>query len=69
MRSSNVSSLRGSTGDSQGIKVSGLSAFIVMSEQERIKRFQALMGGSRILKAVGKAVDQVWMSAAHGFQM
>lgn len=49
--------------------MNGLSAFIVMSEQERTKRFQALMGGSRILKTVGRGLDQAWISAAHGFQM
>jgi hypothetical protein len=51
------------------IAVSGLSAFLIMSEEERVGFFQALMGGSRILKRVSRVLDQEWISAAHGFRM
>jgi len=40
-----------------------------MSEEERIDCFQALMGGSRIVKRASKLLDQEWVSAAHGFRM
>jgi hypothetical protein len=49
------------------VSVSGLPAFLTMSEEDRIRYFQALMGGSRILKRVSKVLDQV--SAVHGFRM
>jgi hypothetical protein len=51
------------------VSVFGLSAFIVMSEEERVRFFQAQMGGSRILKRISKVLDQQWVSAAHGFRM
>jgi hypothetical protein len=40
-----------------------------MGEEERVKFFQAFMGGSRILRRVGRLLDQEWVSAAHGFRM
>lgn len=40
-----------------------------MSKDERIHLFQALMGGSRVLKRVSDRLDQEWISAAHGFRM
>ncbi|KAI8942536.1 hypothetical protein NX059_000598 [Plenodomus lindquistii] len=51
------------------VQVFGLPAFLVMSEEERLHRFQALMGGRRILRRVSKLVDQQWVSAAHGFKI
>jgi hypothetical protein len=53
----------------QTLTVSGLPAFLLMGEEERVKFFQAFMGGSRILKRVGRLLDQEWVSAAHGFRM
>jgi hypothetical protein len=47
----------------------GLPRFILMSEEERVRSFQALMGGSRVLITASKLVDQAWVSAAHGFRM
>jgi hypothetical protein len=64
-----TSSSPGSLPDSGIQSVAGLSAFLLMSEAERIKFFQALMGGSRILKRVGTMLDQEWISAAHGFRL
>jgi hypothetical protein len=40
-----------------------------MSEDERIKSFQAHMGGSRILERVSRLLSQEWVSAAHGFRL
>ncbi|KAH7398386.1 hypothetical protein BKA66DRAFT_592319 [Pyrenochaeta sp. MPI-SDFR-AT-0127] len=51
------------------VSVSGLPAFIVMSADERVKYFQAIMGGSRILRRLSSVLDQEWISAAHGFRM
>jgi hypothetical protein len=51
------------------IPVSGLSAFLMMGEEERVGFFQALMGGSRILRRASRVLDQEWVSAAHGFRM
>jgi hypothetical protein len=40
-----------------------------MSEEKRVRFFQALMGGSRILKRVSRVLDEEWVSAANGFKM
>jgi hypothetical protein len=51
------------------VTVNGLPRFLIMSADERIRSFQALMGGSRILKGVSRLLDQEWISAAHGFRV
>ncbi|KAF2855661.1 hypothetical protein T440DRAFT_535780 [Plenodomus tracheiphilus IPT5] len=51
------------------VRVSGLPAFLMMSGDERIRHFQAVMGGARILKRVGAVLDQEWVSAVHGFKV
>jgi hypothetical protein len=51
------------------ITVSGLPRFLAQNEEERVRDWQALMGGNRILKRVSKMLDQEWVSAAHGFRM
>lgn len=51
------------------VKVFGLTAFLLMNEEERINAFQALMGGSRILRRASKVLSQEWVSAAHGFRV
>ncbi|RMZ72579.1 nucleoporin nup49 [Pyrenophora seminiperda CCB06] len=53
----------------KSVPAAGLSRFLTMSEEERIHCFQALMGGSRILRRASKLLDQEWVSAAHGFRM
>jgi hypothetical protein len=58
-----------STSAPQVVSASGLSAFLMMSEEKRVRFFQALMGGSRILRRVSKVLDGEWVSAAHGFKM
>ncbi|KAH7068828.1 hypothetical protein BKA63DRAFT_545557 [Paraphoma chrysanthemicola] len=51
------------------VPVFGLQAFLAMTEEQRVKDFQALMGGGRILERVSQVLDQQWLSAAHGFRM
>ncbi|KAH9881973.1 hypothetical protein J1614_001144 [Plenodomus biglobosus] len=51
------------------VQVYGLPAFLIMGEDERIRRFQAMMGGRRVLGRVGRLLDQRWISAAHGFRV
>jgi hypothetical protein len=51
------------------VTVSGLPRFLAQTEEERVRDWQTLMGGSRILKRVSKVLDQEWVSAAHGFRM
>lgn len=40
-----------------------------MSGDERIKAFQAVMGGGRVLRRVSALLDWRWVSAVHGFSM
>ncbi|KAF2649237.1 hypothetical protein K491DRAFT_735318 [Lophiostoma macrostomum CBS 122681] len=51
------------------LKIFGLPAFLLMSPDERIQRFQALLGGSRILNRTNHLIEQQWISAAHGFAL
>lgn len=50
-------------------QVFGLPAFILMSAEERITKFQVQLGGSRIIGRVNNLLDQEWPSAAHGFKI
>ena len=43
--------------------------FLLMNQENRVKCFQAVMGGRRVLDRVGGLLDQQWLSAAHGFKM
>jgi hypothetical protein len=54
---------------SETVEVLGLTAFILMDADERVRRFQALLGGSRILKRVNRVLDQEWPSAVNGFNI
>jgi hypothetical protein len=49
------------------MEVLGLTGFILMDAEERVRRFQVLLGGSRILKRVNRALEQEWPSAVNGF--
>ncbi|KAB5532770.1 hypothetical protein GE09DRAFT_1227946 [Coniochaeta sp. 2T2.1] len=40
--------------------MSGLPAFVTMSQQERIAMFEAVMGGRRVLGSVGRLLDASW---------
>ncbi|KAH7395083.1 hypothetical protein DE146DRAFT_615958 [Phaeosphaeria sp. MPI-PUGE-AT-0046c] len=51
------------------VTVAGLSAFLLMGEEMRVKYFQTLMGGSRVLRNVSRVLDQEWVSAAHGYRL
>lgn len=46
----------------------GIRAFICMDPQERIQRFESLLGGRRVLNRVHKVLEQKWLSAVNGFQ-
>lgn len=46
----------------------GIRAFIRMDPQERIQRFESLLGGRRVLNRVHKVLEQKWLSAANGFR-
>lgn len=59
--------LPGST--NKTMSIAGLSAFVLMGEEMRMRYFQTSMGGSRILKSVSRVLDQEWVSAAHGFRI
>ncbi|KAI4952280.1 hypothetical protein J4E91_003742 [Alternaria rosae] len=47
----------------------GLARFLLMSDEERMVSFQALMGGNRVLMRASELIDQEWVSAAHGFRI
>jgi hypothetical protein len=51
------------------INIFGLPAFLLLSAEERIARFQVLLGGSRILSRVNALLDRKWPSAANGFAL
>ncbi|KAF1993700.1 hypothetical protein P154DRAFT_449475 [Amniculicola lignicola CBS 123094] len=65
--SSNSNSSNPPTSPGAQIEIFGLAAFVLMDAEERITRFQALLGGARILGRVGRKLDQGWPSAVHGF--
>jgi len=41
----------------------------MMPAEERVQSFQAVLGGSRVLRRVCALLDMEWVSAAHGFRM
>ncbi|KAK3062490.1 hypothetical protein LTS18_003957 [Coniosporium uncinatum] len=45
----------------------GLPAFVVMSAEERSRRFESLLGGKRVLQRVTNALDMRWPSAVDGY--
>ncbi|KAJ4301672.1 hypothetical protein N0V90_003765 [Kalmusia sp. IMI 367209] len=54
---------------SEVLSTCGLQTFLLMSAEQRVQNFQAILGGSRILKSVNALLDQEWISAVHGFRM
>jgi hypothetical protein len=46
----------------------GIRAFVRMDPQERIQRFEGLLGGRRVLNRVNQVLEQKWLSAVNGFQ-
>ncbi|KAE9984361.1 hypothetical protein EG328_008847 [Venturia inaequalis] len=46
----------------------GIRAFIRMDPQDRIQRFESLLGGRRVLGRVHRVLEQKWLSAANGFR-
>ncbi|KAJ6191864.1 hypothetical protein J3E72DRAFT_413390 [Bipolaris maydis] len=47
------------------VSATGISRFLIMSKDERIRLFQTLMGGK---SGIEEGWDQEWVSAAHGFR-
>ncbi|KAF2671752.1 hypothetical protein BT63DRAFT_437704 [Microthyrium microscopicum] len=59
-------SLFGETGDV--VAPFGLPAFIKMSASERVKMFEGMMGGRRVLARVSKCLDGEWISESTGYR-
>lgn len=51
------------------VETAGLPAFLLMKREDRVKQFQAIMGGRRILDRVSAVLDQRWLSASNGYKM
>ncbi|KAF2838676.1 hypothetical protein M501DRAFT_934491 [Patellaria atrata CBS 101060] len=45
----------------------GLPAFVNMTPEERLERFQGVMGGARVLRKVNATLEKSWPSACDGF--
>jgi hypothetical protein len=54
---------------SQTVPTFGLQTFLMMDTEQRVHSFQAVMGGSRVLRRASKLLDMEWVSAAHGFRL
>ncbi|KAF2816200.1 uncharacterized protein BDZ99DRAFT_542497 [Mytilinidion resinicola] len=63
----NTPFLSTSESDQNETQVFGLPAFILLSADERVERFQVLLGGNRILNRVSALVDQRWPSRPNGW--
>ncbi|SMR61639.1 unnamed protein product [Zymoseptoria tritici ST99CH_3D1] len=55
----------GAEGRTRG-PVTGLAAFVMMAKEERMRRFAAVMGGTRVLERVGRVVDGRWRGGGGG---
>ncbi|KAL9088450.1 MAG: hypothetical protein Q9165_006174 [Trypethelium subeluteriae] len=44
----------------------GLAAFVKMGRDERIRRFEGMLGGRRVLERVSRVLDTRWVSAVGG---
>jgi hypothetical protein len=51
------------------VEAAGLPRFLLMEREDRVRQFQAIMGGRRILDRVSAVLDQRWLSASDGFRM
>ncbi|KAF2204645.1 hypothetical protein GQ43DRAFT_364099 [Delitschia confertaspora ATCC 74209] len=49
------------------VEVWGLQAFVLMPAEERMQRFQVLLGGRSVVEKVNKVLDRRWISAVNGF--
>ncbi|KAI9683062.1 MAG: hypothetical protein M1822_006257 [Bathelium mastoideum] len=45
---------------------SALAAFVRMGREERVRRFEVVMGGRKVLERVGRVLDSSWISAVGG---
>lgn len=46
----------------------GIRAFVRMLPEERVRRFEGLLGGRRVLQRVNRALEMEWLSAVNGFK-
>ena len=51
------------------VETCGLQTLLLMTGEQRMQNFQAVMGGSRVLTRVSALLDEQWLSAAHGFRI
>jgi hypothetical protein len=47
-------------GQTKTQKPFGVAAFVSMTAEERVERFGAVLGGERVLRRVGEAIDGGW---------
>lgn len=65
-----LATLKEPSGDSDKAQIEttatgfGLAAFLQMRPEERTRRFSTMMGGERLLKRVGRVIDERWNSGA-----
>jgi hypothetical protein len=46
----------------------GIRAFVRMSPEERVAKFEGFLGGRRVLQRVNKILQKQWLSAKTGFR-
>jgi hypothetical protein len=46
----------------------GIRAFVRMSPEERVAKFEGVLGGRRVLQRVNKILQKQWLSAKTGFR-
>jgi hypothetical protein len=46
----------------------GIGVFVRMSTEERITRFEGLLGGRKVLQRVSNVLEHQWLSAKTGFR-
>lgn len=46
----------------RSVKAAGLPLFLLMERDDRVRAFQAVMGGRRILDRVGAVLEREWAS-------
>jgi hypothetical protein len=46
----------------------GIRAFVCMDPQERVQRFETLLGGRRVLNRINKVLEQKWQGAVNVFR-
>ncbi|KAF2750388.1 hypothetical protein M011DRAFT_456282 [Sporormia fimetaria CBS 119925] len=52
----------------KSLEIYGLQAYLMLDPAERIKRFEVLLGGNRVLRRVNDILERRWLSGANGFR-